>query len=126
MPYTPYKKGTLLIPTGGTNHLFGIITDICAEGLHLIVNVTSINPTMKHDPACKISAGEHPFIKHDSYVLYRLADIQSAARLTRMVDSWVYRRHVDLSEELLTRMRDGVENSLFTPQRIIRYFKQQL
>lgn len=66
MAYVPYKKGTLLIPTGNTKHLFVIVTDKCAESCHLLVNITSVRDGMEHDKTTIIEAGEHSFIKHRS------------------------------------------------------------
>src|SRR5665213_3959999 len=92
MPYAPYQGGTLLIPTGPDHHLFGIITPICENGCHLIVNFSSVRQGAQFDPACVVEAGEHDAIAHRSYAVYRMADIQCADRLGRMVDGWVYRR----------------------------------
>lgn len=122
MPYVPYKKGTLLIPTGGTNHLFAIITDKCKQGSHLIVNFTTLRPNAKHDPSCIAEAGEHRFITQRSYALYRMADIQPADRLSRLVDARVYSTHDDISYDLLQRLCEGVEDSPFTARRIADYF----
>ena len=63
MSYVPFKKGTVLIPSGGVKHLFGIITDKCPDGEHLLVNLTSIRLGIKHDDACEVSIGEHSFVK---------------------------------------------------------------
>jgi hypothetical protein len=126
MPYVPFKKGTLLIPSGAKNgleakHLFGILTDRCAEGQHLLVGVTTLYPDAPHDPACIMAAGEHRFIVHDSYALYRMAQIQPAERLSKMVDGWLYSEHDTLSDELLTKLIDGVAASRFVPRYVKNY-----
>lgn len=123
MGYVPYKKGTLLIPTGGTNHLFVIVTDKCQSNEHLLVNVTTIRPNIKHDPTCELKSGDHPFIKQDSYVEYRRAEIKAAAWLTKMVDGFVYRPNTDVTDTLLQLIRDGFEDSPFVSGRVLRYFK---
>lgn len=125
MAYVPYKKGTLLIPSGPQgNHLFAILTDVNADGEHLLVSVTSIKENQKYDVTCTLTAGEHPFIKHPSFALYRLADVQKAEKLVRMVEGWVYRPHQDISDDLLARLSEGVVKSPFTPRRIITFLKQ--
>lgn len=122
MPYAPYEGGTLLIPTGPDLHLFGIITPRCGDGCHLIVNFSSVRAGAQYDPACVIEAGEHEAINHRSYAVYRMADIQRADRLGRMVDGWVYRRgEHNLSEALLKRLQDGAIETRHAPQRIKRY-----
>lgn len=122
MPYVPYKKGTVLIPSGGTKHLFAIITDKCAAGEHLLVNLTSVRPGIKHDDTCEVSPGEHPFVKQESYVEYRHADILTAARISARVDDGTYTVHSDISDALLQAFRDGVEDSDNVKQRITKYF----
>ena len=122
MPYVPYKKGTLLIPTGGTKHLFAIITDACPEGKHLLVNVSKISPVRRHDPTCVFAAGAHPFIKQPSFAYFQMAQIQKAARLSKMVDLCEYSDHRDISDELLAQMRAGIDRSDYTPRYIINYF----
>jgi hypothetical protein len=125
MPYVPYRRGTLLIPSGPSgDHLFGVITDICAEGRHLIVNISSIPETGFYDATCVIGPGEHPFVTKPSYAYYSMADIQAAERLGRMVDGWVYRRHnADLSPDLAQRIEDGVLASPHTKRRIKNYYR---
>ena len=120
MAYDPYRKGTLLIPTGGTKHLFVIATNRCANGAHLIVNITTVRgPNI--DATCVLEAGCHRFVTGQSYAVYRMADIQSAERLGRMVDGWVYSVHDDASEELTQLVYDGVSQSRHTPKRILNY-----
>jgi len=91
MPYVPYKKGTLLIPSGADGyHLFITVNEKCDEGQHLLINVTSLRDGAKYDDTCILEAGEHPFIKHKSYVVYRMAFIKPAASISKMVDGWEY------------------------------------
>lgn len=126
MPYVPYKKGTLLIPSGPGKHLFAIISDKCANNQHLLVNVTSIQPGVAHDDACELAVGDHPFIKQPSYVAYRLAVIQHADKLTKFVDGWYYTQNTDISDALLQRMRDGVLKSKFVPKFVKTYFEDEV
>lgn len=122
MPYVPYKKGTVLIPTGGTKHLFAIITDKCAAGEHLLVNLTSVRAGIRHDNACEVSPGEHSFVKQESYVEYRRAETMAATRISARVDDGTYTTHDDLSDALLQAFRDGVEDSDHVKQRVHEYY----
>lgn len=122
MAYVPYKGGTLLIPTGNSGyHLFVILTDRCAAGQHLLANFTSVPDTGAYDQTCLINPGEHPFVKHPSYVMYRLAEVQLAVRLTKMVNSMFYRVGDDADAALVAKMRAGIPVSLFTRQFVIQY-----
>jgi len=120
MAYSPYRKGTLLIPTGGTKHLFIIVTDRCDEGCHLLVNLSTVKGGF-HDQTCILEPGCHRFISEKSYAVYRLAEIQPATRLSKMVDGWVYSTHDDASEDLANQIMAGVCVSPHTPRRIKNY-----
>jgi len=122
MAYVPYKKGTVLIPAGPTKHLFAIITDKCPAGEHLLVNLTSIRAGIKHDSTCEVRAGDHPFVKHNSYVDYRRAETMTAARIAARVDDGTFSVHDDLSDALLQAFRDGVEDSEDVKQRVTDYY----
>lgn len=124
MSYVPYKAGTLLIPTGGTNHLFIVITDNGPNGEHLLVNVTSIKAGIKHDDTCLVHVGDHPFIKHPSYAEYRRAEVASAAHISKMVQGFVYKPSDDASATLVQMLRDGIEDSPYVKGRILNYFKK--
>jgi hypothetical protein len=130
MPYTPICGGTLLIPSGPAHdpdrkHLHGILTDICNDGLHVLVCIETVIPGTFHDPACEIKAGEHPFCTKDlSFVNYRRADTIRAEKLIRMVDGWTYRPREALSADLLKRMQAGILTSKFTPRRVKDYYRK--
>lgn len=126
MAYVPYRKGTLLIPCGSASkldakHLFVILTDKCSNSRHLLVNFATVPNSIEYDDTCIVEPGEHKFIQHRSYVYYRMARIEAADKLMRMVDSWYYKRQDDVSEELSTRMLQGMSESDFVPQHITQY-----
>lgn len=128
MPYVPCKKGTLLIPSGSkggeeAKHLFVIVTDACAEHKHLLLGFTSLDKAKPHDPACIVPGGCHPFIDRDSYVLYRMAQIQLGDRLRSMVDGWVYMIREPASDELVEAMLEGVARSRFVPRFVQKYLQ---
>lgn len=103
------------------DHLFTVVTDPCANGQHLLLNVSSIHEGAFYDDTCVFNGGEHPFIQRRSYVVYRSAQIQPAERIGRMVDGWVYKRHDPATEELANRMLAGVGVSRFTPRFVKEY-----
>ena len=84
----------------------------------IMVSVTSVKPDFPHDPACVIRAGEHPFIKRDSYVYYREPRIESVAHVQNMVDSASWMSQAPCSAELLERIRAGLLNSTRVPRHI--------
>lgn len=128
MPYVAAKGHTLLVPSGtdadpNKKHLNVVLTEMCGNGCHLLVSISTIRPNVFHDPACVIKAGEHPFIKDDSFAVYRLAQTPTAAHITKCVDGWVYMKKESVSDALLQRMCEGVEKSQFAPARIQTYYR---
>jgi len=78
-------KGLTFLDPGEQPHLWIVLTDgMDYESLTykrkeyaLVVNVT----TSRFDKSCVLKAGDHPFIKRDSYVYYAKAELYSARRL---------------------------------------------
>ncbi|WP_373413732.1 hypothetical protein [Ensifer aridi] len=119
--YRPYRKASFLGPINEVHHLFAVMNDSCAEHQCLIINITSIKPHKSHDPTCVLEAGDHPFIQHPSYVLYRMAQTPRWSHIGRMVDLNYYLTRDDWGDEVFNRIAQGIYDSEETPLRIIRY-----
>jgi len=88
--YVPFRKGSLLIPTGSCQHLHVICNDpvfypALAKDCFLAVNISSIKPLVSYDTCCILKPGEHSFITHDSFVYYKKADIFGATTVSRSI-----------------------------------------
>ena len=104
--FLPLKRATLLIPSGpqgdqDRKHLFILLTDPHADqagkNCVLMVSLSTVRPGMPHDPTCILYAGDHPFVKHESYVVYQKARLRSKRRTkysegSRMVSLWLRTR----------------------------------
>lgn len=123
-PYVPYKTAAYLAPANEINHLFAVMNDPCDQHQVLVLNVTSIKEGKYHDPACEINVGDHPFIKHPSYILYRLAETTRSARVGKMVDLKYYIPREDWDGGVFARIAAGIRASDDTPSRIIKYAEQ--
>ncbi|MEZ0020055.1 hypothetical protein ABIE76_004702 [Sinorhizobium fredii] len=119
--YRPYQKASFLGPVNEVHHLFAVMNNPCAEHQCLIINITSIKPNKSYDPTCALDVGEHPFIQHPSYVLYRMAQTSRWAHIGKMVDLNYYLTRDDWGDEVFTRITQGIYDSEDTPLRIIRY-----
>ncbi|RMX08522.1 hypothetical protein D8I35_05450 [Corticibacter populi] len=88
----------------------------------LMVSVTSVKPGLKYDDACLLKAGDHPFIRHDSYVYYRDPRIELASKVTENVQigQWVARE--PCNAQVMARVLDGFQRSRLLP----RYVKNLL
>lgn len=127
MPYVVTRGDTLLIPSGtladpNKKHLFIVLTKECNGGEHLLVSISTVRPSIFHDPTCLISAGEHPFVTVPSFVEYRMARTIDAAHICKCVDGWEFMKKEPATGALLKRICDGVLVSKFVPTRILNYF----
>ncbi len=130
MAFVPSKKGTILIPSGPPSdpdklHLHIILTDICPDSLHMLVNIATIREGIFHDPACAIEANEHPFVTTASYVNYRRAKTVRVDHIVKCVDGWLYKPLDPVDDGLFDRVLRGVVQSRFTPIRMKNYFSAQ-
>jgi hypothetical protein len=119
--YVPYRAASYIGPVNEVHHLYAVMNDPCAHQQCLVMNVTSIRPGKYHDPACELHVGDHPFVKHPSYILYRLAETMRADRIGKFVDLNYYLTKDDWHPEVFQRIINGIRESDDTPPRIVRY-----
>jgi hypothetical protein len=86
--------------------------------------ITSIKDGKHYDEACVLNAGEHPFIKHPSFLLYRMAETTRATHISNLVGKKYYIPKEDFPEDIFGRISAGIRASDDTPLRIIRYADQ--
>jgi hypothetical protein len=97
-------------------HLFVICTDVIDGNPHLMVSVSTIKAGVYHDPTCTIKAGEHPFIKHDSFVDYSKTRQMPTAGIAALVDGRVAPEKERCDERLLERVWNGIKTSAHSPR----------
>lgn len=130
MLFLPFKKATLLIPSGPANdpsrkHLFVLLTgptQLNTEKNVLLVSFSSCKRNVYFDPTCTITPGEHPFIREASYVLYSKARIEPVDALLRGVKAGSITPHSQVSDALFQRISVGLVTSPHTRKRIIDFY----
>lgn len=120
------RAGTLLIPSGpavdpNRRHLHVICNDTDANGLNLLVAVTSWTSDLC-DPTCRLEAHEHPWLSHSSYVLYRKAEVREAVKLDAGIQRGLFTVLQSMNGQTFLRIRKGICTSPQTPRKIKRYF----
>jgi hypothetical protein len=123
--YRPYQKAGLLIDYNGSPHLFVTMNDPCPDGLCLLIMVTSVKQGRHYDSACVLDVGDHPFIRHPSFCLYRLAECIRAQHIAKMVDAGVYATKADFSPTVFVRIASGLYASPEVRPRIVTYARAQ-
>lgn len=119
---------TLLIPSGSHgNHLHIVLNgprlfeNYGPQPCVILVNLSSIKYGLPFDQTCVLSAGAHPFIKHDSFVFYRNARIEQAAHVERLIAQGVFIAHYPVSDNVLRAVIAGLYQSPFTKREFKRF-----
>lgn len=124
MAYAPTKRASLLIPFNEAPHLFVVMNDPTPKGGEcLLLMLTSIKPKRPCDPACLLAAADHEFVKHETYICYRLAQITVDAHIANMVAKNYYKPRSDFSGSVFERIRLGLWSSLEIRPRVLDFAK---
>lgn len=91
--------GPMQIPGNGTAPHF------------VMVSITSRRQGAHFDPACVLVAGDHPFVRHESFAIYRLARAERVDHIERMISSGLWQEREPCSPQLLKRLIDGARQS---------------
>lgn len=128
--YQPYRKGTVLALSGSVDHLHVI----CNDPVHypidgcdcvLAVNISSVKTGVPYDPTCILKAGDHPFVRHDSYVVYERAVIWKVGSIDKKVhEGSIKPQSSDLEDEAFTRILNGFDISDEVEPKIRRFWKK--
>lgn len=127
-PWQAVAGATLLIPSGprGENHLFVVLNDpkpfpdYGARPCVVLVNLTTARKGAELDDTCLLEPGSHPFVKQQSFVLYRAARVEQKARLEQLIKQGLFKPHQPLDPGVLAVVKAGLKASPFTK----REFKQ--
>lgn len=120
-PYRPYERASFLAPAHDVKHLYAVMNDPCNESLCLLVNLTSIKAGYRHDDACVLDVGDHPFIRHPSYMLYRRAETRSAGIISARIERGTFICREDWRPSVFSRIARGLHQSEETIGRIVTY-----
>ena len=133
MLFVPYRRATLLVPSGPAHdpdqkHLFILLTDpaqiLGYENKHsVLVGVTTIHTGIPHDPACELYPGDHPFIKRKSCIFYAQARIEPSQKLIDGVKRGVFSAQGMLAEEIFARVYHGLTQSRSTTHKVLAFYQ---
>lgn len=110
-----FKGTTLLIPSGpnGGQHLFALMIDpVKVEGYGdracvLLASITSIHAGVPYDDSCVLGPGDHPFLQHESYVLYSKARLDPVEHLEARVQEGIFTEKEACTPELIKKIIQG-------------------
>jgi hypothetical protein len=79
----------------------------------------------RHDPACKVKAGEHDFVSEESYIAYHFANQYSVAALEKQLSEGIIKGDKPVDAALLTRICNGISTSRHCAPIEKKYYEQQ-
>ena len=129
--FLPLKRATLLIPSGpqgdqDRKHLFILLTDPhideAGKNCVLMVSLSTVKPGVPNDPTCILYAGDHRFVKSDSYVVYQKARLEEADKVLRGVKSGQLAPHDPMKGAVFARICKGLEDSRLTPAKLLNFY----
>jgi len=127
--FIPVRRATLLVPSGpehdpNRKHLFILLTDPPnPDGEVLLVGVASVQERLPHDPTCLLYLGDHPFIRHKSYVNYAFARIEPVGKLVNGVKQGLFDPQGTLGEAVFARVCKGLLESRRTTPKIRKFYE---
>ena len=133
--FLPLNRATLLIPSGpqgdqDRKHLFILLTDPhddeAGKKSVLMVSLSTVRVGIPHDPTCILYAGDHPFVKHDSYVLYQKARLEDADKVLRGVKNGQLVPHDPMDGAVFARVCKGLEESRLTPVKLLAFYQKAI
>ena len=105
-----------------TAHLWVIATEPNADGVFAIVSLTSLREAQ--DQTLILRKDEHPFLRHDTCVGYRFAEITGSEKLQGFLDTGVAKLHRDIEPSILVEILSGFSASDHTKKRVRDFVRE--
>ncbi len=103
-------------------HLWVIVTEPNVEGAFAVVSLTSLREAQ--DQTLILRKDEHPFLKHDTCVGYRFAEITGTEKLQEFLATSVARLHRDTEASILAEILSGFTASDHTRKRVRDFVRE--
>lgn len=105
-------------------HLFFVVTD--PDPTTKVVTVMLVTERTHTDRTCTLDVGDHPFVRHRSSVDYGTARFAPVRKLEEAVARTRASFDVDMTDELLRRVREGLLLSGRTPNDVTDHVRASL
>jgi hypothetical protein len=107
----------------GKAHLWIAVTEPQADTSHVvIVSLTTLR--YDRDQTVILQPGDHPFITHQTIVLYSDTRIVDARRLDAIIRDGTALAHQPCPPQTLKLIQQGVSSSPYTPRKIIAFCRE--
>lgn len=125
MLFIPLPGVTLLIPFENVYHLHFILTSpVRRKNLEevLVVGITSTEV----DPEFTLDRGDHPFIKHKSYINYRQTQILSVKHIRKKLETGTYKLRKTADSEIVKHVCRGLLESRHSLPQHRKFYREAL
>jgi hypothetical protein len=131
--FLPLQRATLLVPSGpitdiDRKHLFILLTDYMLDEANtqsvLMVSLSSVKQNIPYDASCVLHAGEHSFVKRDSYVVYQKARIEATDKLLRGIKDGKLIPQEPMKKEVFDKVIAGLLTSPFTTPTVLNFYQR--
>jgi hypothetical protein len=115
-------------PSGLKRHLNVIISNPDKDNNFMVVSVTTLRrradgtPYKNQDLTCILNAGDHPFIKHESWVFYQIAKSMSFMEVFNGLQKGLLIRKEDIAQDVLKRIQAGARVAPSLPKECLHFF----
>jgi hypothetical protein len=117
----PVRAGDTFLLTGGrvpSPHLWVVLWGPAGRASAYLA--TFLTTLRSHsDTTCVLTAGEHPFIRHETTVSYRNVQRFTDERLAQLVAEGTAKPRAPVDAAILERIRAGFFRSAHTPNAIV-------
>jgi hypothetical protein len=120
-----FRKASLFIVTGPNPHLHVVMNDPIyyppKDGESVLVVCFCSYTGELQDGTCLLNAGDHGFIKWQTYVDYGRSEVKLSKPLESHVASGIHETGDEVSEDLYERIRQGFRQSRRTPRKVLNF-----
>lgn len=107
------------------DHCWVVISDPEQSDTLVVVSFTTCRGTSREDLSCVVESGEHPFVRHKTYVAYGRGQSVSNRDLEKKLAAGQIQLLDPVALALLRRIRDGAMASDETPFKLQRILLDQ-
>jgi hypothetical protein len=119
---------TFLLPKSSddTEHLWVVLTKPDSKGKAVCANITTAHAYSERTVV--IQAGEHPFVKHESVVMFADARVLDLNAIQKALDynqtTYIASTHKKCSPTLLKKIQDGLLKSKQAAKDVKEFFRK--